>query len=246
MFHRRRQHTINLFCKDIRKTKKELQGVPVSKASAIILKKWKKVKANEKKMKKYKDLYEEEEQRHEEALQRYQEDHADETQIIKLHKKCNKKDRKVLQPKVLSKSDEPIDDPSKEEQKPKKIRWKKDHYKGSKKVKKAPQPEKAPKTSEFLDTDSDDSDDEQEPIAEQLQKASKNPEFVGTGSGDEQQPAVKKLQKGLKIPKFAAAGCTHILISGVRKGKQCRSKASDETSKFCYHHKPNKHEIDQK
>ena len=32
----------NLFCKDIRKTKKELQGVPVSKASAIILKEWKK------------------------------------------------------------------------------------------------------------------------------------------------------------------------------------------------------------
>ena len=115
----------NLFCKDIRKTKKELQGVPVSKASAIISKEWKKVKASEKKMKKYKDLYEEEKQRHEEALQRYQEDHADEMEIIKLHKKCNKKDRKVLQPKALSKSDEPkkvspksdeskkaIDDPS--------------------------------------------------------------------------------------------------------------------------------------
>ena len=28
----------NLFCKNIRKTKKELQGVPVSKASAIISK----------------------------------------------------------------------------------------------------------------------------------------------------------------------------------------------------------------
>ena len=28
----------NLFCKDIRQTKKELQGVPVSKASAIISK----------------------------------------------------------------------------------------------------------------------------------------------------------------------------------------------------------------
>ena len=28
----------NLFCKDIRKTKKELQGVPVSKASVIISK----------------------------------------------------------------------------------------------------------------------------------------------------------------------------------------------------------------
>ena len=52
----------NLFCKDIQKTKKEPQGVPVSKVSAIILKEWKKVKASEKKMKKYKDLYEEEKQ----------------------------------------------------------------------------------------------------------------------------------------------------------------------------------------
>ena len=34
----------NLFCKDIRKIKKELQGVPVSKTSAIIPKEWKKVK----------------------------------------------------------------------------------------------------------------------------------------------------------------------------------------------------------
>ena len=55
---------------------------------------------------------------------------------------------------------------------------------------------------------------------------------------EEQEPAVKKLQKGLKIPKFAAASCTHILTSGVRKGKQCRFKASDETGKFCYRHKP--------
>ena len=50
----------DLFCKDIRKTKKELQGVPVSKASAIILKEWKKLKASKKKMKKYKNLYKEE------------------------------------------------------------------------------------------------------------------------------------------------------------------------------------------
>ena len=49
----------NLFCKDIRKVKKELQGVPVSKASVIISKEWEKVKASEKKMKKYKDLYKE-------------------------------------------------------------------------------------------------------------------------------------------------------------------------------------------
>ena len=77
-------------------------------------------------MKKYKELYEGEKQRHEEALQRYQEDHADEMEIIKLHKKCNKKSKKVPQPKALSESDEPkklsepIDDLSEKEQKPKK------------------------------------------------------------------------------------------------------------------------------
>ena len=86
----------NLFCREIRKTKRELQDVPVSKASIIILKGWKKVKANEKKIKKYKELYEEEKQRHEERLQRYQEDHANEMEIIKLHKKCKKKDRVIL------------------------------------------------------------------------------------------------------------------------------------------------------
>ena len=72
----------NLFCREIRKTKKELQGVPVSKASAVISKEWKKVKASEKKMKKYKDLYEEEKQRHEEAMQRYQEDNMDEMEML--------------------------------------------------------------------------------------------------------------------------------------------------------------------
>ena len=58
----------NLFCRDIRKTKKELKGAPVSKASAIISKEWKKIKAKEKKMRKYNDLYEEEKQRQKEAL----------------------------------------------------------------------------------------------------------------------------------------------------------------------------------
>ena len=67
-----------------------MQGVPVSKESAIISKEWKKVKVSEKKMKKYKDLYEEEKQRHEEALQIYQEDHGDEMEIIRLYKRCNK------------------------------------------------------------------------------------------------------------------------------------------------------------
>ena len=32
----------NLFCEDIQKKKKELQGVPVSRANAITLKEWKK------------------------------------------------------------------------------------------------------------------------------------------------------------------------------------------------------------
>ena len=63
-----RKTVYNLFCKDIRKVKKELQGVPVSKASVIMSKEWKKVKASEKKIKKYKDLYKEKKQRHEEAL----------------------------------------------------------------------------------------------------------------------------------------------------------------------------------
>ena len=77
-------------------------------------------------MKKYKDLYKEEKQRHEQAPQRYQEDHTDEMKIINLHKKCNKKTRKVSQKKV-SGSDEPkkvlgpIDDPDGEEKKPKKV-----------------------------------------------------------------------------------------------------------------------------
>ena len=50
-------------------------------------------------------------QRHEQALQRYQEDHADEMETIDFHKKCTKKGRK--EPKKAS------DDSSDEEQKSK-------------------------------------------------------------------------------------------------------------------------------
>ena len=148
----------NLFWRDIRKTKKELQGVPASKASAVISKEWKKVKASEKKTKKYKDLYGEEKQRHEEALQKYQEDQTDETEIINLHKRRNRKARKVSQPKKASGSDEPkkvsgpIDDPSKEEKKPKKADGKKTTTKAGKKVKKTSQPKKALKSPEFIDS----------------------------------------------------------------------------------------------
>ena len=41
-----RNTAYNLFRQGIQKTNKELHGVPVSKASATILKEWKKVKAN--------------------------------------------------------------------------------------------------------------------------------------------------------------------------------------------------------
>ena len=61
----------NLFCKDIQKMKKDLESVPVSKTNAIISEEEKKVKASNKKIKKYRGHYEEENRRHEEALQRY-------------------------------------------------------------------------------------------------------------------------------------------------------------------------------
>ena len=42
-----------------------------------------------KNMKKYKDFYKKQKRRHEEALQKYQENHMDEMEIINLHKRCN-------------------------------------------------------------------------------------------------------------------------------------------------------------
>ena len=141
----------NLFCKDIWNTIKELQGFPVFKASKIISEEWKKVKASEKKMKKYKDLYEQEKQRHEETLQRYQDDHMDEMEIINLYKRCNKE---APQPKkASSKSDKPkkvinslefLDDPSEEKQNSKPADGKKTATKTGKKVKKALRSNKSP------------------------------------------------------------------------------------------------------
>ena len=82
------------------------------------------------------------------------------------------------------------------------------------------QPQKAPKTPGSVDTDPDDSDneqgpaanyqrymvmyntkDEQEPAIKNLQKASTITKFVDTGPSaeDEQKPVVKKLQKASKI-----------------------------------------------
>ena len=53
------------------------------------------------------DLYEEEKRRHEEALQRYQEDHMDEMEIINLHKRCNKKASQPKKAPKPFKSDKP-------------------------------------------------------------------------------------------------------------------------------------------
>ena len=110
-------------------------------------------------MKKYKDLYEQEKQRHEETLQRYQDDHMDEMEIINLYKRCNKE---VPQPKkASSKSDKPkkvinslefLDDPSEEKQNSKPADGKKTATKTGKKVKKALQSNKSPQPREFIDS----------------------------------------------------------------------------------------------
>ena len=97
----------------------------------------------------------------------------DDMEIINLHKKCNKKARKVSQPKEASpksdepkkvsgspKSDEPkkvsgfIDYPSEEGQKSEEASsdGKKTATKAGKNVKKIPQPKKAPKSLEFIDS----------------------------------------------------------------------------------------------
>ena len=65
----------------------------------------KKIKASDKKMKMYRDLYEEEKRRHEEVLHIYQENSMDEMVIIDLQKRCNKKARKAPQPKKAPKGD---------------------------------------------------------------------------------------------------------------------------------------------
>ena len=101
--------------------------------------------------------------------------------------------------------------------------------KAGKKVKKTSQPQKLPKTPEFVEKDSsDDSDDEQEPTVKQPQKVPK--------ISDPQEASLASF-KPAKIPNFAVASCAYVLTEGVRKGKQCRFRVSDEVGKFCDHHK---------
>ena len=132
-----------------------MQGVPFSKANAIITEEWVKVKASNKEMKRYRDLYKEEKLRHEEALQRHEEDHMDEMEITNLHKR--NKARKTPQPKKAPNSPK-SDEPKKRSSDGKRIAGKA----GKRTVGKTPQPKKAPKSAEFIG-DSSKEEEEKEP-----------------------------------------------------------------------------------
>ena len=144
-------------------------------------------------MKKYKDLYKEEKQRHEEALQRYQEDHMDEMEIINLHKKCNK--RKAVAKTALKAPKigyhfflrEQLDEMTGEDQKIYRSvvsrRWKE--------IKEDPARlseynDRVRKMQNEAEEPSDDSQNEKttvdRPTAKHLKKSTKSPEFVDTDS----------------------------------------------------------------
>ena len=169
-------------------------------------------------MKKYKDLYEEEKQRHEEALQRYQEDHMDEMEIINLHKRCNKTDIKAVA-KTAPKAPksgyhlllrEQLDEMTGEDRKKYRStvsrRWKEikedpprlsaynDRARQMKN--KAEEPEDDPQKEKTV-VDS--------PAVRLPQKAPKIPKFVNADlddSDDEKEYVVKKPQKAHKSPEF--------------------------------------------
>ena len=101
----------------------------------------------------------------------------DEMEIINLHKRCNKKARKIPRPKKASKSLK-SDDSNEEEQRPKKAsrssNGKKVTTKAGKKLKKTPQSRKAPKSPEFID-----SSKEEEEGPPKDNKGKKNTSFTG-------------------------------------------------------------------
>ena len=119
-----------------------MQSVPVSKASAIISKEWKKIKASEK-------------------------------EIINLHKKCNKKARKVSHPKKESASPKPNE---------------------AKKASASPKPEESKKVSGPIDDPSEEekkakkvSSNEKKTATRARKKAPKSPEFIDSSEGSEEE-----------------------------------------------------------
>ena len=249
MFHQGRQHTI-CFAKTFERQKKELQGVPVSKASAIISKEWKKLKASKRnKMKKYKDLYKEKQQ-HEEALQRYQEDYMDGMEIINLNKRCNKKATQTLQPKkASSKSDEPerasksrefIDNPSQEGQKSKKADGKKVATRARKKVKKTSHPKKAPKSPEVIDSSKKEEelpkDDIGPPLLGVKEKAQsffdlpKDSKNLAIEKKVERVDFIRGPYKGYKLSSIALCDTEYLKKALKRSGLGKKIKRIDKTS----------------
>ena len=135
-----------------------------------------------------------------------------EIEIINFHKRCNKKARKVSQPKKASgspKSNEPkkvsgpIDDSSKEGQNPKKISrsvdQKKPLQRQEKKVNKTSQTKKAPKSPEFID-----SSEEEEERLPQDDKERKIPPLLGVKEEVESFFDLQKDSKHLTIKKKLA------------------------------------------
>ena len=154
------------------------------------------------------------------------------------------------QPKKLPKPPEFVDTDShdmddEQERQPKKA-LKTSEYPDDEKEPAAKKPQKAPKTSEYPDDEQGRAvkcivmyctEDEQEPAIKKLQKTSKIPKFVDTDPVDESRQETSPGEPTKKPHATSASSSTHILTSGVRKGKQCRFKASDKTGKFCHHHK---------
>ena len=119
----------------------------------------------------------------------------DKMEIINLHKRCNKKPKKVSQPKKVSlKSDEPknvsgpIDDPSEEEQKPKKADEKKTATKAGKKASKSP---------EFIDS----SEESEEEGPSKDDKGKKMPPLLGVKEEAKSFSNLQKESKNLTIEK---------------------------------------------
>ena len=170
-------------------------------------------------MKKYKDLYEEETQRHEETLRSYQENHMDEMEIINLGKRYNKTDTKTVTktaPKAPPKSGyhlflrEQLDEMTGEDRKNYRSivsrRWKE--------IKENPARlsaynDRARQMKNEVEESGDDLQNEKtlvdRPAVRLPLKAPKSPEFVDTdldNSDDKQEPVVKKPQKVPKSLEF--------------------------------------------
>ena len=91
------------------------------------------------------------------------------------------------------------------------------------------QPQKAPKSTGFVDTDSDTEDDSGNEKEE--------PHTQKTSPGSVNKEPTQPVKTPSAASRTAVTSCSYILTSGLKKGKQCKLKASDKTGKFCHLHK---------